>query len=526
MDFARLIYGAQDATKKRVEADSGCTICLKGRGANRDDPSLDDPEDLHVLVVGFQEEQVKRAEDLVRNILADPALVDESKVQKTEWALTVRNAQHGYNDPNLATRSIIVKRELVGAIIGKAGEKIREIKDSTGAHVMIVDPPDASEPMRTVNLRGSQESVDRAAMIIDSLIAQRDELPPRMRPHGTERGPPRNMGRERFEVVIPNEFAGKIIGRRGMTIKGIQDRTLTKIEVPREADSRDPRNRTVVVYADSQRDYEAAKAEIEAVIADTNDGDGGFRGSHGGQGGHGPPSNGHREEMLVSDDHAGLIIGKRGSTISGIEGRTGAKVQIIQPPEGTSPGQRQVVFKGSPAQCAAARREVDYVLNSVNNNNNNMYGNYGYGNYGHQYAAWQQHGQQYPHSGYGHHQQTYQNPSQHYGRNQTYQQQRQHSGAYSQNAGNADGKQGSSPATQATSTTPTAQGATTPAAVAATNSTTASTQQSSTQQQQQQAMGANGQKYTREQWKEWKKYYAQYGYHLDDEPPAHLLADS
>jgi predicted RNA-binding protein YlqC (UPF0109 family) len=127
-------------------------------------------------------------------------------------------------------------------------------------------------------------------------------------------------GPESIEFQVPNDKVGLVIGRMGATVKGVQDRTGTHVQIPKEADAADRSVRTLVVSGRTRASVEEAKAEILALLsADNSQRGGGFGGGGGGGGGPGH----HSTTIVVPNDRVGLVIGKGGSTIQELQSRTG-----------------------------------------------------------------------------------------------------------------------------------------------------------------------------------------------------------
>ena len=85
----------------------------------------------------------------------------------------------------------------------------------------------------------------------------------------------------------------------------------------------------------------------------------------GGGGGFGPPSAAGVVPLKVPNDAVGLIIGRQGTTIRGIQERTGANVQIPQAPDQDDPASRTVSVSGpSQQQCDQACQEIRDVIST------------------------------------------------------------------------------------------------------------------------------------------------------------------
>ena len=295
------------------------------------------------------------------------------------------------------------------------------------------------------------------------------------------------------QIVVPNGKVGLIIGKMGATIKGIQDRSGAHIQVPREPDATNPAQRTIDIEAPSQASADAAKAEIEALLA----ADAERRGM--GMGGMGMggmvreprrvtvilahhtlvlashrahvavvfafrrrrchrevlpstcpsrtsvyvpvPAHSHRMPAarvltmcLLHDAQAGLIIGRRGATISDMQYRTRTSRCVRQPPSaallplradrdvacvletriqvppqpdaGSNPATRTIEVTGPPQGCEAARMEIENLVATHHANQQGMAGGYGMQpGYGQPYGAYGAYGMQpqqmQPYGAYG-----------------------------------------------------------------------------------------------------------------------------
>ncbi|CAK9000303.1 Branchpoint-bridging protein (Splicing factor 1), partial [Durusdinium trenchii] len=342
VNFRGLLIGPGGSTHKRLEEDSGAKVKLKGRGSQKD-PRLEDDEDLHVLIIGDHEEQVKRAEELVREILFDKDRAGGLKQQQLSDLAASKGAGNGtgrgYVDPNLDTRIVKVRREVVGSIIGRGGDMIRELKDRSGAHIQIDDPEDKSEPMREVQLRGREECVNAAEDMIKKLGSS-------------------SSFAVTFTHLVPDSRVGLVIGKAGMTIKAIQSRNQCRIDVPPAGEgvvAGQPGMRELVIKCDSEAGVDQIKREIDEAIGASGDGGPGGGPGAGAQYGGG---RGGSEVYPVPNDKAGLLIGKGGATIKMMEMRSGCRIQV-PPVSEPGTGMRNVSLIGNPEQCTKARQEID-----------------------------------------------------------------------------------------------------------------------------------------------------------------------
>ncbi|XP_039853246.1 far upstream element-binding protein 1-like isoform X2 [Panicum virgatum] len=119
----------------------------------------------------------------------------------------------------------------VGVLIGKAGETIRNLQTSSGAKVQITKDVDADSNAltRSVELVGTLASVDKAEQLIKSVIAEAEAGgSPALIATGFGSG---QSGSEQFEMTVPDNTVGLIIGKGGETIKGLQTRSGARIQL-------------------------------------------------------------------------------------------------------------------------------------------------------------------------------------------------------------------------------------------------------------------------------------------------------
>jgi far upstream element-binding protein len=154
-------------------------------------------------------------------------------------------------------------------------------------------------------------------------------------------------------VAIPGDRAGAVIGRGGTTIKQIQARTGTHVDVPREGDAGNPAVRTVVITGSSLAACEAARAEVLAALQ-----------QHDTPAGGAPPPPGHAIfHATVSDERAGALIGKGGATIRDLQERSGCRIQVAPSPDAA--GLRLVTIAGPLAGVQQARAQVAAIAEAL-----------------------------------------------------------------------------------------------------------------------------------------------------------------
>merc|ERR1719219_2286778 len=183
-------------------------------------------------------------------------------------------------------------------------------------------------------------------------------------------GPPGGGGQ--FEMMIPGNKVGLVIGKGGETIKLLQEQTGAKMIIIQESNQQaDQKPLRISGPPDS---VERAKAEVFKILNqnDRNGGVGGGRGGYGGGGmgrgmgrggggGAGWPSAGPGDKVecvMVASNKVGLVIGKGGESINQA---SGAHVEIDRnaPPDAQ---EKNFLIKGS---AEAVERAKSMVLEKI-----------------------------------------------------------------------------------------------------------------------------------------------------------------
>ncbi|GKV09238.1 hypothetical protein SLEP1_g20769 [Rubroshorea leprosula] len=165
------------------------------------------------------------------------------------------------------------------------------------------------------------------------------------------------------KIEVPNAKVGVLIGKAGETIRSLQYNSGAKIQIMRDADAdRDAPTRPVELVGTLSSIAKAEKL-INAVIAEADAG--------------GSPSLVARGlaitqatgavdliEIQVPNEKVGLIIGRGGDTIKGLQTRSGARIQLINS-EGEQSTEKIVRVTGDKKQIEMAKEMIKEVMNQV-----------------------------------------------------------------------------------------------------------------------------------------------------------------
>jgi far upstream element-binding protein len=166
-----------------------------------------------------------------------------------------------------------------------------------------------------------------------------------------------------------------VIGRGGETIKQIQSFTGCYIQVHKEAPGEPNTGMRTLTLKGTERAIALGEVEVHRVCAGGRvgvdapppiggGGGGGFGGPRPGLGFGGAAPGSGEEVVQVPGPMIGLVIGRGGETIRGIQDRTGALIQV-QKDDGNAQGLRDVKILGPPDAIAAARQSIDEIIMST-----------------------------------------------------------------------------------------------------------------------------------------------------------------
>ena len=149
----------------------------------------------------------------------------------------------------IITRTLECPQSMVGRIIGRGGETIKSLQASSGAHVAIDQNVDEGAPRKIV-ISGATACVDVATELVENLLLGT----------GVGGGLLVTPGQVTRHVECPKEAVGKIIGRGGETIRGIQMATGARLQIDQ---TRQP---CQVVMAGNEACVEACVNVVKEII--------------------------------------------------------------------------------------------------------------------------------------------------------------------------------------------------------------------------------------------------------------------
>ena len=300
-NYMGLLLGPRGETLKRMESESGARLKIRGRETLRAGQQPKGPEDeepLHVTITASSDQQADIATRLVNELLFDDKKAMAIKQAQLEEIALVKSG--GAAAPGAALRTGL-------------------------EHQQGIPPANGAAAAAAGGAYGAPGGAANSFAEGDNTI-----------------------------VMIPTNFAGIIIGRGGENIRAIQQDTGARIQVQRTEEVRPGDKRRITISGEASA-RTMAKSIVEKMVADREleDAQGGGARTRGSGG------NGSGITVTIPHEHVGLIIGRGGGTIKGIQARTGTNVQIPQDPDlGSNPPVRTATITGSPEGVAAAKMEV------------------------------------------------------------------------------------------------------------------------------------------------------------------------
>ena len=379
-----LLIGPRGATQKQLQESSGAKIIIRGKGAQKDGaPSSghpDDEDELHVSIEGT-DEAIERALKEIEPLLFNPEEAMKLKQEQLKNLAQINGAPLSssgfgssnaeiYGGTNKVTGSAMlggglsggdeyqielrVPNPMVGLVIGKGGEQIQRIQSQTGVHLQIAREQDMlpGETLRSIILKGKQSAVTECKRMIDEIINNRQQQNASIGSGQQKNNNQREMDHLFIvKVKVPNNKVGIIIGKGGITVKMIMERSRAQIQIPSNPDEDNPNVRTLSIGGDTKESVETAQAEITIALQQSALALGQPIGGSLMNGSGSGVSQGLSQFMsqqpsqqaqsgtafvLVPDDKVGVIIGKGGATIKELQSRLRVKISIPQGPDSGS----------------------------------------------------------------------------------------------------------------------------------------------------------------------------------------------
>jgi len=160
------------------------------------------------------------------------------------------------------------------------------------------------------------------------------------------------------QIYVPDNMVGLLIGRGGENITRMQQDSQCKIQMSQDSQGQPTRMCTLTGPPDA---IQAAKAQINQVIANDGRGNRGMGGGGGGGMMNNGGGGGGAFEMMLEGPLVARVIGKGGENIKRLQEETGAKIVIIQETKEFA-DQKPLRISGPPDKVEYAKQRVMQVV--------------------------------------------------------------------------------------------------------------------------------------------------------------------
>lgn len=282
--------------------------------------------------------------------------IEKAKKMIEDTINKAKETRGGTAAPNACT--LKVPHDVIGMLIGRGGETIKELKKESGAKIDInKEKPEDTD--RIVSISGPPECVEHAKKMIDEMLEKSRDRYSSITVKAMEVSkdavaiptPTALVGpADKVTILIPTELIGMLIGKGGETIRTIQKDCGVQMEIMKGDGSNDSK-RAVQVTGPTES-CARARIQIEEVLGRARE----------------VPADPRKERESRKDSSytfdlaaelVGRLIGRGGDTISRIQRETGAKVDVARE---ARDGEHAITVKGDPEAVEKAREMIEDVL--------------------------------------------------------------------------------------------------------------------------------------------------------------------
>jgi len=333
-----VVVGKEGATIKQLQSETGCTMGVTKRG-----------EGARAIVMVGAPFQVTAVLNVLNQTLAEAAA--------TQPDLGI--------DMTSTHIIIYVRKEAAGAVIGKAGAALGQVRETCG--VKINFGKEESKEQRPCSVTGPVLQVMQAKAMIFDLISQAPladaqtggvkrngdtafgQAPPTAfsplasvkRPRPDAAGNP--GGDSELKLLVPGQSAGAVIGKGGATLTQIRSTTGVDIKVLKiEEAPTFPQDRVVILRGAASARNNALDQVLRAAFSESTEG--------------------ASLKLVVPQAVAGAVIGKGGSTLKVIREQSGISPQVERDILPT--GERLICATGSLANVLSAAQWIATVIDN------------------------------------------------------------------------------------------------------------------------------------------------------------------
>merc|ERR1712223_79278 len=244
-------------------------------------PGIGLDQDTRSVVITYQtREEAEEAVKNLQNYELSGSILQAIITEKTERKLSYPNErQDTYNINSISTNKmmndkgsptngapkgapgrlidfplrVLVQSEMVGAIIGRSGQTIKQITQQSRARVDVHRKENVGSIEKAITIYGQPENCTAACHQIMKVMQE----------EAKNTGKPEDMA---LKLLAHNNLVGRIIGKQGATIKRIMDETDTKIAVSSISEISTFNMERIITVKGEIENMSKAEAEISAKL--------------------------------------------------------------------------------------------------------------------------------------------------------------------------------------------------------------------------------------------------------------------
>lgn len=284
-----LIIGAGGATIRMIKEESGAIATVHN---DRVDGGR------KLLMIKGQRSSIERARDVIQDIMTGSTSRGYQGDNNCGPFRNLAHSMHNHHAPDerhreqydegdisahaCETKAVYIPSTAVGLVIGRFGLTLRDLQTKSGASIKVMsDEEAAGSSERLITISGTPDVIERAHTMLDDVIQDRF-----MRTEGeftTARHDFRKKSGKLFKkqevrrgleekfFPLSGEHIGLLIGKNGMTIKDIQQRSGAQIEVTGKNEAeRNSEFRTVTIVG-TAAEVSCAKIMIDDKLTNGRD---------------------------------------------------------------------------------------------------------------------------------------------------------------------------------------------------------------------------------------------------------------
>jgi transcription antitermination factor NusA-like protein len=220
-------------------------------------------------------ERIVTVKGAPKNVMTGLQLVVQNLVTQMVASATYYPQNMDEKDSGGPYVTFLVPNAAAGAVIGKAGTVVKQVRETTGASIKISDDLLPASTDKSLQIRGTYEQIWAAAeILLNNVTASRgwslqntpyNPQPPQGYYQQQYPGAPYNPGEAPTQVVlpVPKTLVGSIIGKRGANIQEIRQRSGATVKI---GDAQDGTQERMISITGTRDQHQLALSLIYAKM--------------------------------------------------------------------------------------------------------------------------------------------------------------------------------------------------------------------------------------------------------------------